>query len=327
MKFQSTFSDRYSPLVVGVASLTTMLLFFWLSNVLFPETTTGLRMSPAQITGMALTYSTTPSFLLATLIYSQRRTRISLEELVNAGRMNREVAISRGAGGVGIGPAKNIAATLLGLILGGVQVEWVPVLDGLEQPGATQALSIAIGNILTWLTVVHVIMRRVLASVDLRRLGRTETDVDLLRLDALLPFGRIATLHLMIVAVAVSLSAFQALDAELRWENYSAALAAGVPAGLVLVLLPMLGVRQSVRVAKRRALAKLDEAIEYANRDLEPEALRYLGDLLHQRETIEHAREWPLDTTAFSRIAIYFVIPPLAWVGGALVEILVQSAL
>lgn len=174
---------------------------------------------------------------------------------------------------------------------------------------------------------VHVVLRRVLASIDLRRLGREHTQVDLLRLDALLPFGRIGTLHVLIVAIAVSLSAFQSLDAELRWVNYSAALAMGIPAGIALLLLPMVGIRQNVRRPKRRPLEALDEAIENANRDLEPDALRYLGDLLRQRESIQHAREWPLDTMAFSRLAIYFVIPPIARVGGALAEILIQAAL
>jgi hypothetical protein len=304
-----------------------MLLFFWLSNALFPEHTTGLGWSPAQITGMALTYSTTPAFLLATLIYSHRRTRESLDQLVNAGRVNREVANSVGAGGSGLGHAKNLAATLIGLFLGAVQISWQPVLDRLGEPGAAQTVSIAIGNIATWLVVVHVILRRIVVSIDLRRLGMVDTEVDLFRLKTLLPFGRVATLHLMIVVVTLSLSAFQSLDAEVRWENYSAALAAAVPAGLFLVVLPMLGIRRNVRLAKQGALAKLDQAIDHASRDLEPDALRYLADLLHQRDSIEHAREWPLDTTAFSRIAIYFVIPPVAWVGGALVEILVQAAL
>jgi hypothetical protein len=328
VKVQSVIAARYFPILVGCFVLLALLLFFWLSNALFPEHATGLvGWSPLYITGMALTHSTIPAFLLATLIYSDRRTRESLDQLVNAGRVNQEAAMSVGAGGSGLGLAKNFAATLLGLYLGAVQISWQPVLGGFGEPGGAQAASLAIGNIATWLVVVHVSLRRILVSIDFRRLGMADTEVDLFRLDTLLPFGRVATLHLMIVAMALSCSAFQSLDAELRWENYSAALAAAVPAGLVLVLLPMLGIRRNVRLAKDRALAKLDEAIDHASRDLEPDALRYLGDLLQQRKSIEHAREWPLDTTAFSRIAIYFVIPPVAWVGGALVEILVQSAL
>jgi len=67
------------------------------------------------------------------------------------------------------------------------------------------------------------------------------------------------------------------------------------------------------------------QAIAAADRDLGPDPLRYLGDLLRRRDTIENAREWPLDTTALSRIAIYFIIPPIAWVGAAFVEQLVTQ--
>jgi len=329
MSDPSEWGGRSLPLVVGGLVLSLMLVFFWLTGALFPADSNGLDMSPAQITGMALTYSVTPAFLLASLIYSHRRTRISIDQLVDLGRVDLVAtnAQVRSVGGAGLGLTGNVAATLLGLFLGAAQVTWARVFDSLGDPGMSYVLSIAIGNIWTWLVVVHVVMRRVVASADLRRLGQSSTKIDLLRPDTLLPFGRVATLHLLMVAIAVSLSALQSLDAELRWVNYSAALAAGIPAGLVLVLLPMLGIRHSVRVAKRCTLEELDAAIEHADRELEPDALRYLSDLLHQRETIANARDWPLDTTAFSRIAIYFVIPPIAWVGGALVEILVAAAI
>ena len=52
-----------SPLAVGAATLVAMLLYFWLSGAMFPADTRELWMTPAQLTGMALTYSTTPAFL------------------------------------------------------------------------------------------------------------------------------------------------------------------------------------------------------------------------------------------------------------------------
>jgi len=97
--------------------------------------------------------------------------------------------------------------------------------------------------------------------------------------------------------------------------------------GIGLLLLPMIGIRQKVREIKQEALDMLDREIQHASRELEPDDLRYLSDLLSQRAAIERTREWPLDTTLFSRIAMYFVIPPLAWVGSARVEIQIQSAL
>ena len=62
----------FSPLAVGLLTLSVMLLYFWLSGALFPENTTGFAMSPTQTTGMALTYSTTPAFMLAALFFLQR---------------------------------------------------------------------------------------------------------------------------------------------------------------------------------------------------------------------------------------------------------------
>jgi hypothetical protein len=318
---------EFSPLAVGILTLSVMLLYFWLSGALFPENTTGYAMSAARATGMALTYATTPAFILAALFFSQRRTRAMLDQLANSGNVSREAATSCGAVGMAIGPARNVAATILGLALGSTQITWPRLVEDLGEPTIFLAISIAIGNLVTWIAVAHVLLRRIIASNSIRRLGRDDIKVDLLRLDTLLPFGRIGTLHVLIVVIAVSLSAFQSLDAELRWVNYSSALAAGIFGGLVLTLLPMIGIRQNVRRAKHRALESLDQAILHADRDLEPDPLRYLGDLLQLRETIVHAREWPLGTTGVSRIAIYFIIPPIAWVGSALVEILLQAAL
>ncbi|MGD8417313.1 MAG: hypothetical protein PVH91_09665 [Pseudomonadales bacterium] len=36
---------------------------------------------------------------------------------------------------------------------------------------------------------------------------------------------------------------------------------------------------------------------------------------------------WPLDLSLVSRVAVYLVIPPLAWVGAAVVENVVQRFL
>jgi hypothetical protein len=316
-----------SPLLVFIVMLVVLLGFFWISGTLFPESTTGYLLSPAQVTGMALTYSTTPAFLVAITIFLQRKSVEVVDQLVDSGNVRRETAISCGAAGATIRPVQNIVATILGAFVGAIQVSWEPFSDGLRSPAQFIVLSLAVGNTLTWVAVAHIALRRGLASMGLSRLGRDHIEVDLLRLDALLPFGRIGALHVLVVAIAVSLSAFQSLDAEVRWDNYKFALAAGIPLGLALTFLPMIGIRRNVRRAKQIAIAKLNEAISRANRDLEPDPLRYLADLLRQREAIQNAREWPLDVTAVSRIAIYFVIPPIAWVGGALVEVLVQAAL
>ncbi len=211
-----------------------MLLYLWVSGALFPDDAGG-RLSPARIAGMALTYSTTPASLLAGLLYLQRSTAASLDQLIDSGSVDRGAARACARKGAACSRAQNVAATLVGLILGSTQVSWLLLSDNVGGARMFMTISIAVGNLVTWLAVVHVFMRRGQVSMALRRLGREQTKADLLRLDALLPFGRIGT--------------------------------------------------------------------------------------------IQHARKWSLDTTALSRIAIYFIIPRLAWVGGAIVEIVPQAVI
>ncbi len=42
--------------------------------------------------------------------------------------------------------------------------------------------------------------------------------------------------------------------------------------------------------------------------------------LLDYLEKVDRVREWPFDASAFRRLGLYLLIPPLGWLGGALVE-------
>jgi hypothetical protein len=302
-----------------------MLLYFWLSGAFLPESELNFWMTSAQITGSSLTHSTTLAFLLSTHFYANRLTRRILDQLAASGSIAPDAAAQVDDGSNSLGLQSNIVVTIVGLVAGYINSPWDRVWGDLDGPNMFTALSIAVANHLTWMVVAHVITRRVRASNSVRRVGRDHAQVDLFRLDALLPFGRLGTQGVLMAAIAVSFSAFQALDAELRWINFSWAFGVGIPAGLALLFIPMMGIRRSVCEAKQRELARLNEAIGAADRDLGPDPLRYLGDLLQRRERVTSAREWPLDTTAISRIAIYFIIPPIAWVGGAIAEILIQA--
>ena len=55
-----------------------------------------------------------------------------------------------------------------------------------------------------------------------------------------------------------------------------------------------------------------------------------LGDLapvLIYRREIAEASEWPFDMSVMGRLALYLIIPPLTWIGAALIEILIDSAI
>ncbi|MCZ6783588.1 MAG: hypothetical protein O7G30_09800, partial [Proteobacteria bacterium] len=53
----------------------------------------------------------------------------------------------------------------------------------------------------------------------------------------------------------------------------------------------------------------------------------HLSDLLAYRAYVESLREWPFDTSTLVRFALYTLIPVGSWLGGALVERVVDAAL
>ena len=49
--------------------------------------------------------------------------------------------------------------------------------------------------------------------------------------------------------------------------------------------------------------------------------------MLTYRHEVESTSEWPFDTSVMGRLGIYLVIPPLTWVGAALIEMLLDTVL
>ena len=60
-------------------------------------------------------------------------------------------------------------------------------------------------------------------------------------------------------------------------------------------------------------------------RDLAGPHLERLNALLRRREYVEDVHGWPLDIRLLSRAVFYVIIPPLAWVGAALVELSIET--
>jgi hypothetical protein len=56
-----------------------------------------------------------------------------------------------------------------------------------------------------------------------------------------------------------------------------------------------------------------------------PESLARLAPLLSYRREILDVSEWPFDLGTMTRLGLYLIIPPLTWVGAALIERLVDA--
>jgi hypothetical protein len=101
----------------------------------------------------------------------------------------------------------------------------------------------------------------------------------------------------------------------------------GIPAIILLMLIPIWSVHLRIRQSKQQALTSIDREIRATSTSLESEPLQRLNGLLERRRLVSHSRNWPMDFSIFTRVVFYVLIPPLAWAGAAFVELALDSYL
>lgn len=149
--------------------------------------------------------------------------------------------------------------------------------------------------------------------------------LDLLDLRPLAVFVRQGLAHALLIAGFVAVfalflfeSGFGTMLVVLGVANLAVS-AAGL-------LLPLSGARQRIRAAKRTELADLRPRLARAREELRSAAGAdgRVADLLAYRAFVEGVREWPLDASNVARFALYLLIPLGSWLGGSLVDQLVD---
>ncbi len=217
--------------------------------------------------------------------------------------------------GIVAGLAHNIALTRTGNL---VRVFAENRIDG----------AVAWGTLLVWIVMMTVMAGEFQIALLFSRLGR-RTRVDLLQPRAITPFARVAVI--LTLAIIGAQAAFPIL-----WLNTNLAAIASVPGLfattiplLFLFALPLLPIHRAIAAAKVAEIERLDGELEALTRakQKDPQLIAHLVPLLTYRREIESVSEWPFDTGVASRLAIYLVIPPITWIGSAVIQHFVDSAL
>jgi len=272
--------------------------------------------TPRRYWGMALTYALISSYFLLCLPYQWRRSRDALSGLHAAGTIEQP-DFQR----LTPGSASQQLTFTVGFLFGLTQYP-----DLLELPSygelALPLSVMAVGNGFVWALAFWVIGQRLQAAREVSRPGR-RARIDLYALERVRPFARLALVDVLVVMGAIAFMPLQSLDAEFRWDNYSIGLAVALPTALLMLVLPLWGVHRSLLGARTLRLNELQIQLDRADRS----DLAGLELLLAHRERVRGVHTWPLDLRLFGRALFYLVIPPLAWVGAALVESLVDGLL
>ena len=155
-------------------------------------------------------------------------------------------------------------------------------------------------------------------------LTRSISRVDLLQREELLPFTRQGLRSAVPGAIFVTFLALNLGDAGF-WVAIVTLGSLVIVQNAMLLLLPLRGIRDRLREAKRQELARIDGAIRGEPRALAGSLIGAreapgLADLLAWRRFVESVPEWPVDASTLGRFALYVGIPLFSWVGAALVE-------
>jgi hypothetical protein len=179
---------------------------------------------------------------------------------------------------------------------------------------------------LVWLIMTAAITSLIDNAILFRRLA-LRIPLDLLNTHRLTPFGTVAVSSTLAMIGAQAAFPVMMLDDEVSWVTFvPGLLATGAPM-ILMFLLPILPIHARILSAKRAELDRVSGEIGQLSRSGPAVSYEALNPRLIYRREITAVSEWPFDTSVMGRLAIYLIIPPLTWIGAALIEILIDAAL
>ena len=183
-----------------------------------------------------------------------------------------------------------------------------------------------------WLNT-RTITHEILVSRRFARIGRDLVRVDVLDQGPLRPFARRGVQGALVPIVTISI--FSLLFVSGSAGDAVPFTQAGVVAiAAISLVLPLQGVHRRLAEQKQRRLARVAAAIRDAEEPVlaarpgaAADAASHLNALLALRAQLEAAREWPWDVPTLLRFSLYVAIGVGSWLGGALMERVVDVVL
>lgn len=307
---------------VGVAAiaLASFVVVRWLSDVplLTDETNVAIPLEPSAVTGIVI------SLLLGYIIfgngysYLERRkelARIGITDEEPTPSDFRDLRMSRIYGA-------------LAAAFGVVMVMTVPGSYGLRFDRADADYF--------WFLAVSPVLLSMLARgifFSLRRDATLERvrarKIDLLRLDSVQMFGRLGVQSAFVWVVGTSIGMLLFFGRGLTLPVLPV-MGVTLCVAVAALVMPVRGLSERIREAKRAELAKVTAGLEKA-RDAALAGTQtergQLADLLAYRSYIETIRESPIDPSTLLRFGAYLLIPLGSWSASAVVERIVDSIL
>lgn len=310
--------------LLGAVILTVLLGVFWACGV-FDRQTTGVPWGPP------LFFSVLIAYIVPIFGYISERTAAALDVLApvldatpaQQREWQRRIFVKPVRWFVAvmlIGLASGLAHNLL--LYGSVGAAVAEAVASL--PGG----ALVAGTLLVWIVLTMVVAGLLDNALLLNRLAH-RARVQPFDTRRLRPFATVSVISTLALIGAQAAFPVMTLEGGVDPLAYiPGLLATGLPM-LIIAALPVWPVHRRLAAAKRRMLTELNEHIctlplPQAER---PESVAQLAPLLTYRREVALMSEWPFDVNVVARLGLYLIIPPLTWVGAALIEHLVETFL
>lgn len=309
----------WAPFGLGAVPLTVITALLIAVDAFSPAQLPGSFVSIGQLVGTDILLIVIPTFLMTAWGLLLRRSVVLLRQVDELSPDHQFEARVR----------TPLWVFALGAVIGGVYavVFNLPV-DSVRDltEGGSLLTVLVLCMILLWTCVGVILASRLFVASLFFDAGRA-VPVDPYDQSTLEPFAHSGMSDMLLVVGALVLSAVQSIDATFRYENYLYGSIVALPAALVLLLWPMASVHGRLKACKSDELAAVNVLIRAAPKSLEQGDISPLETLLKRRDRIKDIPVWPLNTSMVSRLVVYGIIPPVAWIAAALVERLVEDVL
>ena len=244
------------------------------------------------------------------------------------GSLERQILTYRRAPLLAVGLVVGIAAALLTVTESSLWVE-----D--RMPGWTHPAVLWIGfrNLANWWVASRAMALELMLGHAFSQLGDRLASVDLLDRSPLAPFGRRALRNVLLWMLLAAFLSLTYLGEGWASELMPLALVALGCFTLAAFLLPLSGAHRRIRDLKRAELERVRAAIREARDHAlarsaeEPATGGRLSDLVTYEARIAAVGEWPIDASTLLRFGLYLAIGFGSWIGAALVERALNTAM
>ncbi len=309
--------------LLGFTILAVLLVFFTACGV-FTQT---LSPSPRGSVGGALFFSVTIAYIVPMYGFISERTATALTTLAPVLDADAET-VEGWRARVFSKPARWLVGALVIAGIGGLGHNLLLYPDWQEVRGSAPLAAMVVGTQLVWLVLTVVVAALLDNAVVLYQAGR-RARVQPFDVRPLRPFASVAVSSTLALVGAQAAFPIMSIEGGVNPLAYVPGLLATGGPMLLTAALPVWPVHRRLVAEKRRILAELNTrigAMELPDPS-RPETLTAFTPLLAYRREVEQVPQWPFDLNVLSRLGLYLIIPPLTWVGAAIIEHIVDTLL